>query len=82
MEALRYTDAEMKKMCDNSAKQDKVVRWQLPVERKIEDGVDDYYIQFPDDLLEAANLKPGDDIEWIDQNDGSFILRKVTEPLG
>ena len=81
MEALRYTE-EMNAMCDNSAKQDKVVRWQLPVERKIEDGVDDYYIQFPDDLLEAANLKPGDDIEWIDQNDGSFILRKVTEPLG
>lgn len=81
MEALRYT-GEMNAMCDNAAKQDKVVRWQLPVERKIEDGVDDYYIQFPDDLLEAANLKPGDDVEWIDQNDGSFILRKVTEPLG
>jgi hypothetical protein len=81
MEALRYTE-EMKKMGDNSAKQDKVVRWQLPVERKIEDGIDDYYIQFPDDLLEAANLKPGDEVEWVDQDDGSFLLRKVTEPLG
>ena len=55
---------------------DKVVKWQLPVERKIEDGIDDYYIQFPDDLLEAANLKPGDEIEWVDMNDGTFILRK------
>jgi bifunctional DNA-binding transcriptional regulator/antitoxin component of YhaV-PrlF toxin-antitoxin module len=31
---------------------------------------------FPDDLLEAANLKPGDEIEWVDRNDGTFILRK------
>ena len=76
MEALRYTDAEMKKMCDTSAKQDKVVRWQLPVERKIEDGIDDYYIQFPDDLLEAANLKPGDEVEWISIDDHSYLLRK------
>jgi hypothetical protein len=57
-------------------KEDKVVKWVLPVERKIEDGIDDYYIQFPDDLLEAANLKPGDQIEWVDMNDGTFILRK------
>ena len=57
-------------------KEDKVVKWVLPVERKIEDGIDDYYIQFPDDLLEAANLKPGDEIEWVDMNDGTFILRK------
>ena len=57
-------------------KEDKVVKWVLPIERKIEDGIDDYYIQFPDDLLEAANLKPGDEIEWVDMNDGTFILRK------
>ena len=29
-----------------------------------------------DDLLEAANLKSGDEIEWVDMNDGTFILRK------
>ena len=56
---------------------DKVVKWQLPIERKIEDGVDDYYIQFPDDLLEAANLKPGDEIEWISTDDNNYLLRKV-----
>jgi bifunctional DNA-binding transcriptional regulator/antitoxin component of YhaV-PrlF toxin-antitoxin module len=27
----------------------------------------EYFITFPDDLLEAANLKPGDDVEWVDQ---------------
>ena len=62
---------------EEEPKQDKVVKWVLPVERKIEDGIDDYYIQFPDDLLEAANLKPGDEVEWVDRNDGSYLLRKV-----
>lgn len=56
---------------------DKVVKWQIPIERRIEDGVDDYYVQFPDDLLEAANLKPGDEIEWVDNEDGSYTLRKI-----
>ena len=62
---------------EEEPKQDKVVKWVLPIERKIEDGIDDYYIQFPDDLLEAANLKPGDEVEWVDRNDGSYLLRKV-----
>ena len=61
---------------EEEPKQDKVVKWVLPIERKIEDGIDDYYIQFPDDLLEAANLKAGDEIEWVDMNNGTFILRK------
>ena len=43
-------------------------------------GEQEYYITFPDDLLEAANLKPGDDVEWVDRNDGSFLLRKTTQP--
>jgi bifunctional DNA-binding transcriptional regulator/antitoxin component of YhaV-PrlF toxin-antitoxin module len=28
-------------------------------------------------LLEAANLKEGDTVEWVDKGDGSYILRKV-----
>lgn len=52
---------------------DKVVKWQLPVQQCEED----YYIEFPDDLLEAANLKEGDQVEWVDNGDGSYILRKI-----
>jgi hypothetical protein len=65
-------------------KEDKVVKWQLPVEEVKDSDTDEteYFITFPDDLLEAANLKPGDDVEWVDKNDGSFLLRKVTKPLG
>jgi hypothetical protein len=83
MEALRYTDKEMDAMCDNAAKPDKVVKWQLPVEEENDfiTGEKEYFITFPDDLLEATNLKPGDDVEWVDRNDGSFLLRKIGKTL-
>jgi hypothetical protein len=61
-------------------KKDKVVKWQLPVEV---DGISgEYYIQFPDDLMEAANIKEDDLVQWIDRGDGTFELRKVTKSLG
>ena len=77
----QYTEEELNAMCDKAAsKKDKVVKWQLPVEV---DGISgEYYIQFPDDLMEAANIKEDDLVEWIDRGDGSFELRKVTKPLG
>ena len=83
MEALRYTDKEMDAMCDNAVKQDKVVKWQLPVEEVKDSDTDEteYFITFPEDLLEATNLKPGDDVEWVDRNDGSFLLRKIEKIL-
>jgi hypothetical protein len=72
---LQYTDKEIEEMCAaaTSAKMGKVNKWVLPVE---EDG-DDCVITFPDDLLEAANLKEGDQIEWIPQDNGSYLLKKV-----
>jgi len=60
---------------DDVIKEDKVVKWQLPVEQDL--GSDDYYITFPDDLLEAADLKEGDTVEWVDNNNGTYILRKT-----
>lgn len=62
---------------DDKIKEDKVVKWVLPVHQRIEEGIDDYYVQFPDDLLEAANLKENDLVEWVDRGDGSYLLRKV-----
>jgi hypothetical protein len=55
----------------------KVKKWILPVQQIIEEGVDHYFVQFPDDLLDAENLKEGDKVEWVDQGDGSYLLRKV-----
>ena len=59
----------------DEVKGDKVVKWQLPIE--VDGLTGECYVRFPDDLLEAANLKEGDQIEWIDNNDGSFTMRKV-----
>jgi len=53
---------------------DKVIKWSLPVEEQ-EDG--EYYITLPDDLLEAADLKEGDQIQWIEQDNDSYILQKI-----
>jgi hypothetical protein len=74
-EDSHYSDEELDAMCDaaTSAKMGKVNKWILPVE---EDG-DDCVVTFPDDLLNAANLTEGDQIEWIDQHDGSYLMRKV-----
>jgi len=57
-------------------KKDKVVRWSLPVE-EAEDG--EYYITFPEDLLEAAKLNPGDNVEWVDLTENTYLLRKVND---
>jgi len=57
-------------------KKDKVVRWSLPVE-EAEDG--EYYITFPEDLLEAAKLAPGDNVEWVDLTENTYLLRKVDD---
>jgi hypothetical protein len=78
-----HSDLEyLSKLPPEEPKQDKVVKWQLPVE-EVENGdtgETEYFITFPDDLLEAANLSPGDDVEWVDRGDGSFLLRKITQP--
>ena len=94
MEALKYTDWELDAMCNTAAKRvgviaqevekivpDKVVKWQLPIEEEDDymTGEKEYFITFPEDLLEAADLKEGDEVEWVDRNDGSFLLQKVSK---
>ncbi len=57
-------------------KKDKVIKWSLPVE-EAEDG--EYYITFPEDLLEAAKLAPGDNVEWVELTENTYLLRKVDD---
>jgi len=54
-------------------------KWVLPVEecKDVDTDKTDYFITFPNDLLEAAKLKEGDEVNWIDNGDGSFSIRKV-----
>ena len=74
MPDLQYTDEELDAMCAaaTSAKKDKVNKWILPVD-------DDYNITFPEDLLEQTGWKEGDTLQWIDQGDGSYIMKKTTK---
>jgi hypothetical protein len=75
---IHYSDKELDEMCAAAEPKDKVVKWSLPVEY-----IDDEcFVSFPEDLLEAADLKEGDQVEWHDQGDGSFKIIKVTKPLG
>jgi len=53
-------------------KEDKVKKWILPVD-------DDYNITFPEDLIEQTGWKEGDTLQWIDQGDGSYIMKKSTK---
>lgn len=73
MEALRYAGEKGGAM--RQKKQDKVVKWRLPIEP---DPSGEYFITFPDDLLEAANLKEDDEVEWVEQEVGTFLLRKIS----
>jgi len=70
-----YPEEVLNAMCDEAEKQDKVVKWRLPVQ--VDGLTGECYIQLPDDLLEATGLKENDTIEWIDRKDGSFEMRKV-----
>lgn len=49
-------------------------RWILDVKEDPE--TKDQILEFPDDLMESAGWKEGDVIEWIDNKDGSWTLRK------
>ena len=59
-------------------------KWVLPVEEVKDADTDntEYFVSFPQDLLEAAKLKEGDEIKWVDNGNGTFTIVKVTKPLG
>lgn len=56
---------------------DSVKRWILPVEKIIDE--DEYYVTLPEDLLTAVGFKEDDQIEFVNQNNGSYLIRKVKE---
>jgi len=50
--------------------------WTLEVQQH-EDG--EYFIEFPDDVLQEAGWKEGDVIDWSDNGNGSWTLKKLDE---
>jgi len=51
--------------------------WTLEVQVDPETG--EQILEFPDDLMESAGWKEGDVLQWIDNKDGSWTLRKKDE---
>lgn len=49
--------------------------WTLDV--KYDDKSGDTYLQLPDDMMKEAGWNLGDDIEWIDNNDGTWTMKKI-----
>lgn len=48
--------------------------WTLEVEQA-PDG--EYFIQLSDEILAESGFAVGDEVEWVDQGDGSWMLKKV-----
>jgi hypothetical protein len=42
----------------------------------VEDENGEPCIQFTDALLKAVGWKEGDSVEWVDQKDGTFLIKK------
>jgi bifunctional DNA-binding transcriptional regulator/antitoxin component of YhaV-PrlF toxin-antitoxin module len=49
--------------------------WIVNVKEDEETG--DYLIEIPDELLEEAGLKEGDEVEYFEDEDGNIGFRKV-----
>ena len=52
--------------------------WTIVLE-EADDGSGDLILPFPDALLKEAGWKEGDILEWIDNENGSYSLRKRDE---
>ena len=51
-------------------------KWTLPVE--VDGASGEYYVQLPDDLLNSLGWKEGDTLEFADNKDSTFSLKKVS----
>ena len=52
-------------------------RYTLTVQKDPES--EDLILEFPDSLMETTGWKIGDVLEWVDNKDGSWTLRKYQE---
>ena len=51
--------------------------WTVTVEEDTATG--DLILPLPQDFLDVQGWKEGDTLEWIDNNDGTWSLKKVTD---
>jgi hypothetical protein len=51
--------------------------WVVVVNRV--EGTDECYIELNEDILNGSGFKIGDNLEWTDRGDGSWLLKKKVE---
>lgn len=55
------------------------MNWTAKVEEDNETG--DLVLAFPDDMLRQLGWVEGDTLQWIDNNDGTWSLRKAIDEV-
>jgi hypothetical protein len=53
-----------------------MTHWTITLE-EADDGSGDLVMPLPQDLLDGAGWKEGDTIEWVDNNNGTWSMKKV-----
>ena len=91
MEALKYTDKEMDAMCSATEEEELISKgyfkengfWKKPKTWTVEVSMDgltgDAFLPIPDEVMDLVEWNLYDELEWIDNKDGSWIIRKVTK---
>lgn len=89
MEALKYTDKEMDAMCSAAEEEELISKgyfkengfWKKPKTWIVEVSMDgltgDAFLPIPDEVMDLVEWNLYDELEWIDNKDGSWIIRKV-----
>jgi hypothetical protein len=72
----QYPDEVLNDMCDaaEGTTLTKNKTWVVPIE---EDHLGEYYVTFPNNLVEQVGWEENDTLEWVDNKDGSFSIKKV-----
>ena len=50
--------------------------WTVSLE-EADDGSGDLVLPFPQEMLDEVGWMPGDNLKWIDREDGTWEIRKV-----
>ena len=87
----QYTEEEMDAMCSAAEEEELISKgyfkengfWKKPKTWTVEVSMDgltgDAFLPIPDEVMDLVEWNLYDELEWIDNKDGSYIIRKVTK---
>jgi len=92
MPNLQYTDEEVDAMCVAAEEEEELISkgyfkengsWKKPKTWIVEVSMDgltgDAFLPIPDEVMDLVEWNLYDELEWHNQGDGSWIIRKVTK---